>query len=1518
VVNKVKTYMDDPRDIDYVLKLKQMQDYLKGKENKPLNALEEIIRKVDKVQVQVDCLSDERSVSNKVTFRFDKFKEDVFKSIVEIKENIGATIKDNLNEDLQRVDSFILGTQNFLKKKVASTGELEELKREYAEVTKKFNEVDQDIKGLDKKIKIINDFGFKGTNHINLANLRRKWDNFAVKFGCFTYTIKSSEGQIKKKVKGELEKMSGEIDKFYAKIQSVDLKSTDNMTKDQEVAFSNKLKEIRREWEEIQKVLGDSLANADQYEVDLSDMKSLQAIRDYFKGPFAQWMVYFEFLAGLEKMEKEQWITFKYNVYDFQKYIIEWEEKVRSANSSSTRFVRDQCNLYLEIWPALKSMIGEGFQRNHWTDLFALINLPKNRPFNEITFGEILGKKDVIQKKIEEIKFLAARAQGEVALREALADLQSWCENTQFVFYEFTDQQKIILNLVKEWTDILTEVGDNQAILQNISDSKFSMNFTDQIETFQNKLGGLDDMLLKLNLIQRKWIYLEPVFGRGALPNEQGRFRRIDDEFRSIIQALNNEPLVVTLSSIPSVSETLDMLLDQLERCQKALNSYLEEKRNVMPRFYFLGDDDLLELLGQSQNVEVIHSHLKKLFSGIVKLKVNEENKESFRVEQIASSKAEQVKLLTPVVLTKDVESWLGNLSDAMNDALSGLLKQSIKNTDNSIEKYPGQLLEISDSVHFTKKAETGIQAGKLVEFKKEMNEKLSSLTSSKAKLKGLSQLKLKNLILDTVHNITVVENLIAKNVRALDEWEWFRQLKYFFNKSEDVMVSMGKAEFNYSYEYQGNVSKLVHTPLTDKCYLTLTQGMMMGYGGNPYGPAGTGKTESVKALGYAFGRQVLVFNCDEGIDYQSMGRIFIGLIKCGAWGCFDEFNRLKEEQLSAISQQIQVIQYAIKEGIPKIHMMGQDSTVNRDAGIFVTMNPAGKAYGGRSKLPDNLKQLFRPVAMSQPDNEMIAEVLLYSEGFLTARKLSKKIVSVFVLSKQLLSAQQHYDWGLRALKTILVVGGQLIQKVFEQGSAHIDEKEEASLLVKSIRVNTMSKLTFADTKKFENLMNNIFMGVKIEDVKYEELTNCIKETLTEMNLSFVERQVNKIKQFYEAVRQRMGIVLVGPSGCSKTTIWKVLKGALKKMGQEVKVHILNPKSVSRTDLLGFMNNDTREFQDGILTSLARKVVKEQQEIMNWIVCDGDVDPEWIESLNSVLDDNHLLTLPNGERISLGSNVNFIFETHELRFASPATVSRMGMMYLNNEDINTQSIIDAWIKSLPHQTEQFLKPRLQKDLEGILDILINLEQHTVIETTRVGQIEILLSHLVAVTNEKEYAIGLYRGLASGVRSDKRDDLIAEVSKIAKTSITEEDLVVDYAAFDPKNMSLDKFLPTTESRAIIGNLRPWVTNNQPFIIAGPEGCGKETLIRAAFHELNEKVRIVTIYSNSQLDIQTSPGKALRMHSEDHSGPWKTPKAQRCHKTGDLHKRHQSSEARQVSNHRGRVAASTDAHSPRILR
>jgi dynein heavy chain 1 len=125
------------------------------------------------------------------------------------------------------------------------------------------------------------------------------------------------------------------------------------------------------------------------------------------------------------------------------------------------------------------------------------------------------------------------------------------------------------------------------------------------------------------------------------------------------------------------------------------------------------------------------------------------------------------------------------------------------------------------------------------------------------------------------------------------------------------------------------------------------------------------------------------------------IGRILIGLCQVGVWGCFDEFNRLEERILSAVSQQqIQTIQKAMKAGADmRVDLVGKTLNVNVNMAIFITMNPG---YTGRSNLPDNLKQLFRSLAMTQPDRKHISEVMLFSQGFQSAEILAQKIVPLF------------------------------------------------------------------------------------------------------------------------------------------------------------------------------------------------------------------------------------------------------------------------------------------------------------------------------------------------------------------------------------------------------------------------------------------------------------------------------------------------------------------------------------------
>lgn len=267
--------------------------------------------------------------------------------------------------------------------------------------------------------------------------------------------------------------------------------------------------------------------------------------------------------------------------------------------------------------------------------------------------------------------------------------------------------------------------------------------------------------------------------------------------------------------------------------------------------------------------------------------------------------------------------------------------------------------------------------------------------------------------------------------------------------------------------------------------------------------------------------------------------------------------------------------------------------------------------------MPDNLKQLFRAVVMGRPDNELIASTILYSEGFVDATALARKIVSVFQLSRQMLSKQQHYDWGLRALKVVLGGCGALRRAQPKKG--------ETDLVVQALLLNTLSKLTFSDSERFNSLIDDMFADAKKEMTKFEELIEPLETVAREMGIKLTEKQMEKVFQLYEQMRQRIGVVVVGAAGSGKSTIWKVLQRALVLSKTALRVTQFNPKAVNRNKLLGKMDMDTREWSDGIITMAAREVTKDTS-VHHWIVCDGDIDPEWVEALNSVLDDNRLVS----------------------------------------------------------------------------------------------------------------------------------------------------------------------------------------------------------------------------------------------------------------------------------------------------
>ncbi|KAJ3344816.1 Cytoplasmic dynein 2 heavy chain 1 [Entophlyctis luteolus] len=1401
-----------------------------------------------------------------------------------------TSLRSSIEKHLKIIDEFVSKGSEVLGKRPQSLEEIGEAKNNHEKLSTAKNSVAKHFENAEIKNKLLKSVSGGG---IDISKIHNKWSRLELMLESHELVVKEQVEILRQAIDGRKKAYVASIEKFSARWKQLKprLESLHEANYAKKALAS--IQERRAELEELMSTKDEIDTDCQHFGIDPSQPGDIDEVSNDILREEAIWGFYGEYDKAISVILDEDWISFRGKANKFEDFLIDWLEKVRSREVDALSvFIQNQIDGYRELCPYFKFLRGDSWMSEHWGELFRIVSLPKGISLNDLKFGHLLAAKSQILSKIADIKDLNGRASGEVAIREALQELDMWGASAVFALSDYQDAKGNSVKIVKDWKETMAQVGDNQSLLQSLKDSPYYKHFVDKTQIWDKKLVAIDENLRNLNSVQRKWIYLEPIFNNGALPSEQSRFSRIDTEFCKICSCLSKDNRVVSILSIPNISENLHALVDQLERCQKALNEFLESKRSKFPRFYFVGDEDLLEILGQAQNPNVIQSHLKKLFAGVHQVQFSEN---SASIIAMRSLEGETVKLSNPVPLSQTVETWLDLFAKEMKVTLKLMTEQCLAKFD--LHKYPSQVLELSEYINFTSKCSDAITKGTLSAFNRELKSQLEKYTSFNASdiddpdERKVLELKVKGLILDIIHFIDVVNQLQKSGVSDTNDWDWKRQLRIYLEKGENskCVIKMNEAVFEYTFEYQGNSQKLVHTPLTDKCYLTLTQAMFSGFGGNPFGPAGTGKTESVKALGALFGRQVLVFNCDEGIDYKSMGRIFVGLVKCGAWGCFDEFNRLDEAVLSAVSQQIQVIQSAMKKKERQVVLLNNTVDLSPNSGIFVTLNPAGKGYGGRQKLPDNLKQLFRSVAMTHPDNELIAEVILFSEGFKLGKELGTKVVSVFSLCKQLLSHQQHYDWGLRPLKTVLSHAGKLLHD--EKKAEEVGRQREALIVVKALRVNTLSKLTIQDCQQFNNLINDVFPEVKIEEISYENLSVAVQEVFSEMNLDFSKVQCEKIYQLHEACNQRMGVVIVGPSGSGKSVLWQVLEKSWRKCGRKIKKSVVNPKAIDRHALLGRMDIDTREWFDGVLTAASRQAVRETIDTHSWIVCDGDIDPEWIESLNSVLDDNRLLTMPNGERIQFGPNVNFIFETHNLKFASPATVSRMGMIYLSDDTLDWKSISSSWLLKQPEEIKRNLEPWMDNIFfKGVDWVTVNCVP--IIETSKSGIILSGLSQLREPTRKIEFIYGLIRGLGSNLIDEHRLGLARELFQLSGEQSPDPKRMLDFHTKDGHIVSYQSQIPeyshqqisfdagsvpvieTIDVQRTMDTIIPWLKEENPFLVIGPEGAGKNMILTHCFKRANASV--ATVHCSAQtksfhlvqrlsqfcMSVSTSNGRTLK--------------------------------------------------------
>ncbi|XP_071672368.1 dynein axonemal heavy chain 17 isoform X2 [Patagioenas fasciata] len=1093
---------------------------------------------------------------------------------------------------------------------------------------------------------------------------------------------------------------------------------------------------------------------------------------------------------------------------------------------------------------AVNELQNPAIRDRHWQELMKATKV--NFTMSEdTTLAELLQLN--LHKFEDEVSGIVDKAIKESGMEKVLSSLDTTWSAMEF---EHETHARTGILLLKSNEEMIETLEDHQTQLQNMMTSKYLAFFLQEVSSWQQKLSTTDSVINIWFELQRTWSHLESIFIgsediRSQLPKESELFDTIDEEFKVIVADAVKTPKVIEATNKPGLYDKLEELQKRLAVCEKALAEYLETKRLAFPRFYFVSSADLLDILSNGNEPLEVSRHLSKLFDSLAKLKFKTgADKRPLKVALgMFSGDEEYVPFDADCDLSGQVEVWLNRVLGSMRATLRSLIPEALatyeeKAREQWVFDYPAQVALTCTQIWWT--TEVGMAFSKLEEgyenaikdYNKKQITQLNTLISLLiGNLSAGDRMKIMTICTIDVHARDVVAKMILAKVESAQAFTWQSQLRHRWDEGrKHCYANICDAQLQYSYEYLGNTPRLVITPLTDRCYITLTQSLHLYMGGAPAGPAGTGKTETTKDLGRAIGTMVYVFNCSEQMDYKSCGNIYKGLAQTGAWGCFDEFNRIAVEVLSVIAvqvralrgepaaawgafgaersvfavcvptsprdslplsfppsragrqmeaqpcgafghaqdltaqpcptpvtrrpagsavararasrcrgrsqfnanspdlglprcrgfgqlsvvfpappraghplgwvsaggagapgrrqgpaglpalippRQVKCIQDAIRAKKKTFDFLGEKITLVPSVGLFITMNPG---YAGRTELPENLKALFRPCAMVVPDFELICEIMLVAEGFMDAKLLARKFITLYTLCKELLSKQDHYDWGLRAIKSVLVVAGSL--KRGDPGRA------EDQVLMRALRDFNIPKIVTDDLPVFMGLIGDLFPALDVprkRDLSFEKI---IKQAVVELKLQAEESFVLKVVQLEELLQVRHSVFVIGNTGCGKSQVLRSLNRTYQIMKRRPVTVDLDPKAVTCDELFGVIHPATREWKDGLFSTAMRDLANITHKGPKWIILDGDIDPMWIESLNTVMDDNKILTLASNERIPLNPSMRLLFEISHLRTATPATVSRAGILYINPADLGWNPIVTSWVDTRPAQSER--------------------------------------------------------------------------------------------------------------------------------------------------------------------------------------------------------------------------------------
>jgi len=692
------------------------------------------------------------------------------------------------------------------------------------------------------------------------------------------------------------------------------------------------------------------------------------------------------------------------------------------------------------------------------------------------------------------------------------------------------------------------------------------------------------------------------------------------------------------------------------------------EKQNLVkdfPRLGFLKKEEISQFTEQfNSETKSFTPHFLRVLFGIDNMIIKEG-----LITQISSSEGQSIDTNIKFENLKDIQTGIeASIAQKIKEGFEKFSKMTcLKDYPSFISELHGQAVYVVNQVVGTARIEAAIKNAELpswickdkkVDLKGELeeaqltNDFITEYIKTNTDMSPIMENKVFNLNLELALRVKIIKKLIEAQVTSVDHELWVNFPKFYRTSDDLVEFSLGKSRTLYGNNFIGDDKRLITTPLTYEIYERIFCSINEGKGLSIEGPAGTGKTETLKDFSKCIGKHTVVFNSSDQFTADQMAEVLQLALSSNTWVIFDEFNRIKIEELKKISDFITSIRNAMQSKTNEVDINGVKVKICGDPGIFITFNPG---YKGRTDLPKELYSFFNSKTAILPDFEIIAANMLMNIGFKNSICWGKTLMQILNKCKNTFNSR-HLDFGMRRLLGFIKTCKMFLPYCEADGESNPVEKVT---FIKSLRIMKIS-MNNEEVQSFYKIVKEVTQEDISKDLICTFTFEHAKEVAKKLEITANDDFLDTVAGFYCLIHVRHTCGIIGKIEGSDNAL-KILSQMFAEE-YKTKCHITKINEKDNTgETYGVV--DRSKFVDENMETALRKI--QNCEEFHLITVNQPINPEWIENYNTLMDDNRVLCLESGERLPLPKNAKIVLiDSSSFKNACPAHVSRVGVVYL--------------------------------------------------------------------------------------------------------------------------------------------------------------------------------------------------------------------------------------------------------------